>query len=114
MVDLVIESGVLTDLDKPELASLVMAEYKMRQVAAALEKQKLIVFGAQGTPMKNPLLNALREYSNLCRLLRNGFGMNPSARAGLKTGKDDDDPEQKREQDAVQPFRPRVINGGRK
>jgi P27 family predicted phage terminase small subunit len=112
MVELGVESGVLTDLDKPELATLVMAEYKMRQIASALEKQPLIVMGASGTPMKHPLLNALREYSNLCRLLRNGFGMNPSARSGLKTDKGDDDPDTKREMSAVQPFKPRVINGG--
>jgi P27 family predicted phage terminase small subunit len=119
-----IAGRVLTPRDKHELANLVMAEYTLRKAVKKLEKDGLMVSGSVGQKVKNPLIQVVHAYSLLCTRLRANFGLNPSARSGIQLGDGGAVPESKdktpaesesaREERVVQPFKPRIIDGGRK
>ena len=105
---LLVDEGLLTDMDRGALADLCMAERMKRGASAYLEGTLALTdpLHRQFQQMDDTrkVVNTLREYANLARLLRAGFGMTPSDRAGLAGGKKKLDPDAERELAAVRPF----------
>jgi len=73
-------AGVLTPLDAAALARYCRAEAMALRCADEIASEQLIIHTEQSV-IKNPKLNAAREWANLARLLAAEFGMTPSSRS---------------------------------
>lgn len=89
-------ADLLADVDRNLFAHLCDNEAIVRAAADAMKvpvlnkagdivlpQQPLVIEGATGALVKNPLLNIMRDHANMVRLIGAEFGLSPSARASL-------------------------------
>ena len=81
-----VESGLLTSLDKMAFAAMVTSWTRWLEATEALDKTGMLIKGQHG-PQLNPLLRVARdaqaEYTRMCA----EFGLTPSASARVRAAK---------------------------
>lgn len=99
VVDQLRDMGILFAADTDSLVAYVEAVVIHRQASRQLDGANLLVTGAQGNLVKNPLLQIQRDAAAVIRAFAREFGLTPSARASVKAEKGD-------KGDAENPFAP--------
>jgi P27 family predicted phage terminase small subunit len=80
--------GCLAVTDGDPLAAYCEAVAVMRRSAAILARSDVLISSAQGRPMRNPALAALRDASHTMLAYAREFGLTPSSRTLIKTPPD--------------------------
>lgn len=86
--------GVLTEWDREAFAVYCEAVVHHRQACEILDASAVIIRGAQGNLVKNPLLQVIRDQAAIIRAFSQEFGLTPSARSTIKVGEGGPDGEE--------------------
>lgn len=76
--------GMLAAADYDSLVNFVLCADTARRIACELNDSTLIMTGASGAPMANPLLVAMDRAIGRTMHLARQFGLTPSSRASLR------------------------------
>lgn len=74
---------IIQDKDLNSLYMLANSYALIRRIYNSIQQDGLMVVSDRGKPMKNPLLQALRDQINLFQSLAAKFGLTPSDRARM-------------------------------
>jgi P27 family predicted phage terminase small subunit len=81
---------IISQADRDALACYCEAVAMHRKASAQLAKQELIVESQTGTPMKNPLIQVVRDSAAQMKAFAGEFGLTPRARSEIKVEKTDE------------------------
>lgn len=82
--------GLLTAVDGPAFAMLLLHWALAVDAAKTLKKEGITTVDERGLPRKHPLLQVLRDNSQAFKQYAAEFGLTPSARARLDMAKDEE------------------------
>jgi P27 family predicted phage terminase small subunit len=85
--------GLLTKIDGPALAAYCDYYGQWAQASQGLKKTGILIKGALGEPMINPLLKIINSALDGMRKICSDFGMTPSSRSKVKAATKPEEPE---------------------
>jgi P27 family predicted phage terminase small subunit len=79
-----VKNKLVTEVDGHALATLCQAWATMVEAQKKMSEEELILIGANGGPVKNPLLSIIKSQGEVVLKLLLQFGLTPAARAKIK------------------------------
>ncbi len=111
---LLLETGLITDLDRAAFAAYCQAWGRWVEAEEALRQYGMMLRGPNNTPVRSPYLQVANQALDQLRGLLSDFGMSPASRSRVSASPlapEDDEFEQfLRRQDAVNRACPRLIS----
>lgn len=83
LVPLLEQSGHVSELDRPALEALCISYAHLREAAAAIERDGIIIEGARGVPTRHPAVLVFQSAQNALKMWASEFGLSASARSML-------------------------------
>lgn len=85
-------TGILTEVDEPAFYNMAMTYNTIKECEQQIQQEGLLIDGARGGKVKNPLISVLNQARQLFRLQCQSFGLDgPSSRERLNVQPVNDD-----------------------
>lgn len=81
---------VVTAADADALVVYCQAVVHHRRAVESVERDGMLITGRLGEPVKNPVMQFVRDQAVLVKVMAQQFGLTPAARVGLTAGEVDD------------------------